>query len=104
MPGCSVFGCSNRHEQGYRMKPFPKDPVRRKLWALKLKRCSADNPNKLWFPNKRAFVCEVELVLYVHAILHSSIMLHILQFQLHIRINRLIFRIHTFNLFIVETS
>lgn len=45
MPGCSAFACSNRSEQGYKLKIFPKDPERRKLWASKVKRLNWEPTN-----------------------------------------------------------
>lgn len=32
MPGCSVLGCRNRSEKGFRMNKAPNKPGRRELW------------------------------------------------------------------------
>lgn len=52
MVGCSAVGCKNRREQGYIMKVFPRDPIRRKEWAAKVRR-------KNWTPNNNSYLCEV---------------------------------------------
>ena len=51
MAGCAAFGCSNRSEQGYKLHRFPKDPVRRKKWSIKVKRDK-------WKPSSTTFLCE----------------------------------------------
>lgn len=52
MVGCSAYGCTNRSEKGFLMKKFPKDPVRRSLWAAKVKR-------ENWKPTDTSVLCEV---------------------------------------------
>lgn len=52
MVGCAAFGCTNRSEKGFIMKKFPKDAVRRKIWAANVKR-------KGWFPTDCSVLCEV---------------------------------------------
>ncbi|XP_031330758.1 THAP domain-containing protein 1-like isoform X4 [Photinus pyralis] len=51
MVGCSAVGCTNRSEQGYVMKVFPRDPERRKQWVAKVRR-------KNWTPTNSTFLCE----------------------------------------------
>eukprot|EP00095_Tigriopus_kingsejongensis_P003844 maker-scaffold20_size707684-snap-gene-3.12 protein:Tk03844 transcript:maker-scaffold20_size707684-snap-gene-3.12-mRNA-1 annotation:"52 kda repressor of the inhibitor of the protein kinase-like isoform x2" len=55
MGRCSAFGCSNHSGQGFRVFCFPKDPQRRKDWAIKVRRDS-------WFPNDNSRLCEVHFV------------------------------------------
>uniref|UniRef100_UPI00358E7F5C uncharacterized protein n=1 Tax=Myxine glutinosa TaxID=7769 RepID=UPI00358E7F5C len=38
MPGCCAFGCTNRHDKGFKMYRFPSDPNRRKIWENKVSR------------------------------------------------------------------
>ncbi|XP_034048143.1 uncharacterized protein LOC117529457 isoform X2 [Thalassophryne amazonica] len=38
MPGCCAFGCTNRHEKGFKMYRFPSDPNRRQIWENKVSR------------------------------------------------------------------
>ncbi|CAI6358976.1 unnamed protein product [Macrosiphum euphorbiae] len=51
MPGCCAYGCSNRSENGFILKVFPKDKVRRALWASKVKRDK-------WKPTNNSYLCE----------------------------------------------
>lgn len=55
MVGCSAIGCINRAEQGYVMRYFPKDAVRRKLWAAQVKYTN-------WTPTDRFVLCEVSTI------------------------------------------
>lgn len=52
MVGCCAVGCKNRTEQGYIMKVFPRDPTRRKEWAVKVRR-------ENWTPSNSSYLCEV---------------------------------------------
>lgn len=52
MPGCSAVNCSNRSEQGFLMKAFPRDPTLRKIWENKVKRQN-------WKPTDNCYLCEV---------------------------------------------
>ncbi|XP_023209447.1 THAP domain-containing protein 1-like [Centruroides sculpturatus] len=52
MTGCAAFGCTNRSEKGFLMKVFPKDPARRKLWEIKVKR-------ENWKATDSSYLCEV---------------------------------------------
>lgn len=52
MVGCSAFGCSNRSENGYVMKYFPKDAKRREEWAFNVRR-------ENWKPSNSSVLCEV---------------------------------------------
>ena len=52
MPGCSAIDCSNRTEQGYLLKAFPRDPQQRAIWTAKVKRLN-------WQPTNYSFLCEV---------------------------------------------
>lgn len=52
MTGCSAVNCTNRSEQGFVLKVFPKDPNRRALWASKVKRQN-------WTPTNSSYLCEV---------------------------------------------
>ena len=54
MTGCSAYNCSNRSEQGFKMRLFPRDPARRKLWASKVKRLN-------WEPTNASSLCEVRI-------------------------------------------
>ena len=54
MTGCSAFNCTNRSEQNYKLKIFPKDPERRKIWASKVKRAN-------WEPTRGSYLCEVRI-------------------------------------------
>lgn len=54
MPGCAAVGCTNSAKKGFLMKRFPKDPQRRKAWAVKMRR---DN----WFPTDSSVLCEVNI-------------------------------------------
>lgn len=51
MPGCAAIGCSNSAAKGFFMKRFPRDPVRRKLWASKMFRDK-------WQPTDNSVLCE----------------------------------------------
>ncbi|KAI4472184.1 THAP-type zinc finger [Holotrichia oblita] len=51
MVGCAAYGCTNRSEKGFLMKKFPKDPVRRKIWASKVKRDG-------WTPANASVLCK----------------------------------------------
>lgn len=52
MTGCVAFGCSNRSENGFIMKAFPRDPTRRALWEAKVRR-------KNWKATNTSFLCEM---------------------------------------------
>lgn len=52
MPGCAAVGCSNSAKKGYLMKRFPKNPIRRKEWLIKMKRDK-------WTPTDYSCLCEV---------------------------------------------
>lgn len=52
MPGCVAVGCFNSAKKGFLMKKFPKDPKRRKEWAIKTKRDK-------WVPTDSSVLCEV---------------------------------------------
>lgn len=54
MPGCAGFGCSNSAKKGFLMKRFPRDPARRREWAIKIKR-------ENWTPTDHSCVCEVRI-------------------------------------------
>nr|CAI5829075.1 unnamed protein product [Callosobruchus analis] len=38
MPGCAAVNCSNSAKKGFIMKRFPRNPVRRKEWLIKMRR------------------------------------------------------------------
>lgn len=57
MPGCCAFGCSNRSENGFILKVFPKDKVKRALWASKVKRDK-------WKPTNNSYLCEVNIYFF----------------------------------------
>ena len=63
MPGCSAFGCKNRTESGHKMKIFPKDPARRKLWVVKVNRANPNNTKQMWIPTPRSHLCHVSTFL-----------------------------------------
>nr|XP_037288828.1 uncharacterized protein LOC119181689 [Rhipicephalus microplus] len=50
MPECCVPQCTNHSRNGYRMFRFPKDPKRRLLWLVKIKRDK-------WQPTDRSCLC-----------------------------------------------
>lgn len=56
MVGCSAINCTNRSEQGFIMKVFPRNPERRKEWLIKAKR-------KNWSPTNHSKLCEVSKLL-----------------------------------------
>uniref|UniRef100_UPI00358EC00C THAP domain-containing protein 1-like n=1 Tax=Myxine glutinosa TaxID=7769 RepID=UPI00358EC00C len=51
MPGCCAFGCTNRHDKGFKMYRFPSDPNRRKIWENKVSRVG-------WKPASSSKLCE----------------------------------------------
>ncbi|XP_018563607.1 THAP domain-containing protein 2 [Anoplophora glabripennis] len=51
MPGCAAVGCSNSSVKGFLMKRFPRNPNRRKEWAVRTKRYN-------WFPTDSSVLCE----------------------------------------------
>nr|CAI5855992.1 unnamed protein product [Callosobruchus analis] len=51
MPGCAAVNCSNSAKKGFIMKRFPRDPVRRKEWLIKMKRGK-------WIPTDYSCLCE----------------------------------------------
>ena len=61
MPGpkgkeCVAFGCTEyAQSSSYSFHVFPKDPKRRKEWALKVKRKGHDG--KLWMPGQHDCLC-----------------------------------------------
>ncbi|KAK9707955.1 THAP domain [Popillia japonica] len=55
MVGCAAYGCTNRSEKGFLMKKFPKDSVRRKIWAGKVKRDG-------WKPTNASVLCEAHFL------------------------------------------
>lgn len=59
MLGCSMNGCLNRSESGFCMKSFPRDPIRRKLWAQK---CNRTN----WIPTNNCYLCEVSIAIFIN--------------------------------------
>lgn len=54
MPGCAALGCSNSAKKGFSMKQFPRDPRRRKQWALNMRRAN-------WTPTDYTRLCEVRI-------------------------------------------
>ena len=52
MPSCCAYGCSNRSENGFPLKVFPKDKQRRAVWAVQVKRDK-------WKPTNNSYICEV---------------------------------------------
>ena len=56
---CSAYGCRNSYLTGHKIFRFPKDPVRRKTWASKVKR-------ENWTPNDNSRLCEVYFLVYEH--------------------------------------
>nr|XP_054930814.1 THAP domain-containing protein 11-like [Dermacentor andersoni] len=50
MPGCCVPQCSNHSRNGWRMFHFPRDPKRRLLWLVRVKRDK-------WQPTNSSCVC-----------------------------------------------
>jgi len=52
MPGCSAVDCANSTANGFKLYRFPKQPSRRKEWAIKVKRDQ-------WVPNDHTKLCEV---------------------------------------------
>lgn len=52
MTGCSAVECTNRSEQGFIMKAFPRDPTIRNIWEKKVKR-------KNWKASDKCYLCEV---------------------------------------------
>lgn len=52
MVGCSAVGCHNSTNDGFILKSFPRDPVRRRLWADQVGR-------KDWKPTNCTRICEV---------------------------------------------
>lgn len=58
MPSCCAFGCTNRSQNGYGMKAFPRDANRRALWASKVNRDK-------WKPNDTSYLCEVITIMII---------------------------------------
>ncbi|XP_054646416.1 uncharacterized protein LOC129189101 isoform X3 [Dunckerocampus dactyliophorus] len=52
MPGCCAFGCTNRHEKGFKLYRFPSDVNRRTIWENKINRLG-------WKPNSSSKLCEI---------------------------------------------
>nr|CAI5846199.1 unnamed protein product [Callosobruchus analis] len=52
MPGCAAVNCSNSAKKGFILKRFPRDPVRRKEWLIKMRRDK-------WIPTDYSCLCEV---------------------------------------------
>nr|CAI5852610.1 unnamed protein product [Callosobruchus analis] len=52
MPGCAAVNCSNSAKKRFIMKHFPRDPVRRKEWLIKMRRDK-------WIPTDYSCLCEV---------------------------------------------
>ena len=52
MPCCAAVNCANRTEKGFRLYRFPADPIRRAVWAARVKR---DN----WAPTDYSYLCQV---------------------------------------------
>ncbi|XP_075730573.1 uncharacterized protein LOC142772261 [Rhipicephalus microplus] len=50
MPGCCVPQCSNHSRNGWKLYRFPRDPKRRLLWTVKIKRDK-------WQPTDTSHVC-----------------------------------------------
>ncbi|XP_022101902.1 THAP domain-containing protein 11-like [Acanthaster planci] len=59
MTGCSVKGCSNRPEKGFKMHKFPRDPQRRRAWVENIKQTHVNANGKPWTATIYAQVCEV---------------------------------------------
>eukprot|EP00095_Tigriopus_kingsejongensis_P002625 maker-scaffold290_size220039-snap-gene-1.12 protein:Tk02625 transcript:maker-scaffold290_size220039-snap-gene-1.12-mRNA-1 annotation:"PREDICTED: uncharacterized protein LOC101073771" len=51
MVSCSAYKCSNRGEYGFKFYRFPRDPDRRKIWAIKVRRLK-------WSPTPNCRLCE----------------------------------------------
>ncbi|KAF1377881.1 hypothetical protein PFLUV_G00205340 [Perca fluviatilis] len=51
MPYCCAFGCKERQGRGKRFHKFPRDPKKRKVWELKVKRAN-------WRANDYSILCE----------------------------------------------
>ncbi|XP_061786696.1 uncharacterized protein [Nerophis lumbriciformis] len=51
MPSCAAWGCFTRQKSGKHMHRFPRDPVRRKVWEVKVRRDG-------WRPNNYSLLCE----------------------------------------------
>ncbi|XP_031157086.1 uncharacterized protein LOC116051016 isoform X1 [Sander lucioperca] len=51
MPYCCAFGCKERQGRGKRFHKFPREPKRRKVWELKVKRAN-------WKANDYSILCE----------------------------------------------
>lgn len=58
MPSCCAYGCSNRSENGFTLKVFPKDKQHRSVWAVQVNRDK-------WKPTNNSYLCEVSS-LYVY--------------------------------------
>nr|CAI5846204.1 unnamed protein product [Callosobruchus analis] len=52
MPGCAAVNCSKSAKKGFIRKRFPRDPVRRKEWLIKMRRDK-------WIPTDCFCLCEV---------------------------------------------
>lgn len=57
MGGCVAPFCNNSSSKGYIMKTFPRNPVRRALWARNV-------PRQNWTPTNNSFLCEVSNNIY----------------------------------------
>ena len=52
MPCCAAWGCSNRKNRGKQIHRFPRNPERRKIWEVKVRRDG-------WKANDNCLLCEV---------------------------------------------
>ena len=54
MPACAAVNCTNSAKKGFLMKRFPRDPARRKVWLVRMKRDK-------WIPTDFSCLCEVSV-------------------------------------------
>ncbi|KAH6921221.1 hypothetical protein HPB50_027790 [Hyalomma asiaticum] len=50
MPGCCVSQCADHSRNGWKLYRFPRDPKRRLLWTVKIKRDK-------WHPTNTSYIC-----------------------------------------------
>lgn len=60
MVGCSALGCSNSSARGYKMFRIPWNKDRRKMWAIAIRRRTADG--ELWIPGDSARICSQHFI------------------------------------------
>lgn len=58
MTGCCVPQCTNHSRNGWKMFSFPRDPKRRLLWTVRIKRDK-------WQPTNASRVCSVSIASFV---------------------------------------